>query len=525
MARDQSAGPAPAVNRQKRPGGTHSPGQRPSPRPKPNATIEPPDESLESFASSPAMPPHPLPVSKPLVEKVLQEAKAHLEHQLRAIEGGDLDAMRTEEMAHASRLAHAAERLREFDVISDVANSNTPIEESLDALLETTSIIMGSQTAAILLVDEEGEQLWPRASIGFKTTLAVRPEPVNGIIWDLVRTGTPVIIPDLQPDQQFRAGLIEEGVHSLVAVPLRMSGAVGGVLVCGHEQTNWFGPTDSELLQIIGAAIAAGFERTRGIETQTRRRRTSDRTSSFRSELLNMAAHDIKTPLTTLALQLHLVADSRLPEEKRQLAAATMKRGIARMTAMLDDFLDLARAQGDRLTIQPRNLKVADLLADVADAFQPVAKEQGLGLQAVTPGSYLEVLGDERRIIQVLNNLVSNAIRYSAPGGTIRLEAKEGDGVVEFHVRDEGRGLAPEQIARLFQPFVQVHDVPGSSTGSGLGLYLSKAIITAHGGRIWIASPGPEQGTDAAFTLPKVATPTNLTAPTRPTPAPTGALP
>jgi len=157
---------------------------------------------------------------------------------------------------------------------------------------------------------------------------------------------------------------------------------------------------------------------------------------------------------------------------------------VARLTAMLDDFLDLARTESNRLVIRPTRLDVAGLFSEATDVYEPLAKQHGLRLEATSPQG-LQVLADERRLLQVIANLVSNAIRYSPPGGTIRLTAIETQDDVEFHVQDQGRGLSAEQIGRLFRPFVQVHDAPGNSKGSGLGLYLSKArvrVAAARGG-------------------------------------------
>ncbi|HET6399217.1 MAG TPA: hypothetical protein VFH47_06655, partial [Candidatus Thermoplasmatota archaeon] len=120
---------------------------------------------------------------------LVREAQAHFRAQSEACRNGDVDALLKEERAHAARLANAAEMLIEYETIRDTAIGNVPIDERLDALLESTCLVLGSQSAALLLIDEEGEHLWPRASLGFKTTLAVRPVAVTGAVWELVRAG------------------------------------------------------------------------------------------------------------------------------------------------------------------------------------------------------------------------------------------------------------------------------------------------------------------------------------------------
>jgi signal transduction histidine kinase len=493
MAHKQSATPAPSGGRPHR-----RPGTRPSGRAAPGTGQEGP---------APAPAPDALPLGAAatrdrLALPIIEEAKVHHEAQHLAAKERDLEAILKEEVAHAARLTHAMEAIVEYEAIRDAAISNVPVDERLDALLESICLMLGSQAAAVLLMDDEGEELWPRTSLGFETTLAVRPTPVTGIIREVIGTGRPIIITDLQPSQEFRPGLLEEGIRALVAVPMRMNGGIGGVIVCAHREPNWFKPADADLLQSIADLIAAGLHRARTLEAQTRRRRRSEHASRFKSELLDMATHDIKTPLTTLGLHLEIIGDAKLPEDQRQRSVATMRRSVARLTAMLDDFLDLARAQGNRLTVHPARLRVADLFREALESFEPLVAKNGMAIEADAAGG-LEVVGDERRIMQVLTNLVSNAIRFSPPGGAIRLTARDAPDHVELHVIDQGRGMNPQQLSRLFQPFVQVHDTAGNSQGSGLGLYLSKAIVGAHGGRLWLTSAGPGLGTDAAFTLPK----------------------
>lgn len=437
-----------------------------------------------------------------LYEPLMNEEERHAETQVEAARANDFQVVEDLALAHKHRQLQALQTVEIFGYIRAAALSNMPMDERLSILLEETRTLFRAQVAAILLMDEEGEKLWPRVSLGFETTLGVRPIAINGAIRRVIETGVSLVLAEVEPDAEFRVGLIEEGIHSLVAAAIRIDEANQGVVVCGHREPGRFSEGDARLLELVADQMGGTLGARRRLEAQTSLRRKAEQASAFKTDLLNMATHDIKTPLTALALQLRLLQGGKTTDELRQKSISVMDRSVKHLTAMLDDFLDLARVQADRLTMHPRRLNLSALLKEAVEMFDAAAKEAGLVL-VLEPSEGLEALGDEPRIQQVVANLLSNAIRYSPRGAQVRITLHDGRDHVEVHVIDTGRGMTPAQLARLFQPFTEVHEEPGRSKGTGLGLYLSKAIVNAHGGRLLLTSPGPGRGTDAAFTLPK----------------------
>lgn len=437
-----------------------------------------------------------------LVQPIVQEEIAHAAALLKAAKEGDIDTMTREAQAHAERQTAAATTVGDYEAMRDAALSTIPTDERLALMLAGARTLLGCDVAAVLLMDEDGQQLWPRASLGFATSLGVRPVAVVGSIRRVVKTDEPLLVADVQPDDEFRAGLAEEDVHSLVAVPMRVDATVTGVLICGHRSKGRFALKDVELLQLVGDRMAVGLARGLVLEAHARDKRRALQESQYKTDLLNMATHDIKTPLAALTFQLAALQSGKLSAADRGHGMDIMQRSVARLTAMLDDFLDLARVEAGRLTIKPGRMDVSRLLQDAADVFAAAVKQKGLKLEmGLTAG--LQALGDERRIAQVVSNLVSNAIRYSPSGGTVRLGAKAVGDTIEVFVRDEGVGLSAEQIGLLFKPFSQVQGIAEETKGTGLGLYLSRAIIQAHGGKLWLESEGPSTGTRAVFSLPR----------------------
>lgn len=437
-----------------------------------------------------------------LVRPLIDEERAHGQTLLKLARAGDVEGMLKEVHAHAERQTAAATTVGNYEAMRDAALGSLPMDERLALLLEGTRTLLASDVAAILLMDPEGNQLWPRASLGFQTSLGVKPVAVLGSIRKVVETNEALLVGDVQPDDEFRAGIAEEGIQSLVAVPIRVQGQVHGVLICGHRAKDRFGPRDLELLQLVADRMGVGFERGRFLESQVRDKRQAEQASRFKTDLLNMATHDLATPLTALGLQVHLMMDEAQSEDARKHSLSVMDRSLRRLSAMLGDFMDLARVEAGRMTIKPGQVDVGRLVHDAVEVFEAPAREKDLQL-TIDGNAGLEAYGDERRIMQVLANLLSNAIRYSPDAGTIRIGATETPGHVAIHVQDEGLGLSPQQIPKLFRPFAQVQGVQAESQGTGLGLYLSKAIMDAHGGTLRLASPGPGKGTTATMTLPK----------------------
>ncbi|MCA1819753.1 MAG: PAS domain-containing sensor histidine kinase, partial [Halobacteriales archaeon] len=224
----------------------------------------------------------------------------------------------------------------------------------------------------------------------------------------------------------------------------------------------------------------------------------------FKEGFLRNAAHELGTPLTPLKLQVRVLHDllAQRPGSREARSVEILDRNIERLHALVRDMLEAARLQSGRMALKPRPMDLAHAVHDVVDTFQEAAIHSGIRLDVAGPSS-VTLDADPDRIGQVLYNLVSNAMKFTLPGGKVHVEVGRRGGMAQVTVRDNGCGLAPEQVARLFHPFVQVHDTnernPG---GSGLGLYISKGIVESHGGALTVASGGPGQGCAFTFTVP-----------------------
>ena len=203
-------------------------------------------------------------------------------------------------------------------------------------------------------------------------------------------------------------------------------------------------------------------------------------------DMLSAVAHDLRTPLSVVHLQGARLAEMALAHHA-EAGVRTIGDGIlsaaARMNTLVSDLLEGALARRGWLTLDCRRHRVSELLRDVIE-LRPLALAKGVRLLVKRPAD-VEVLCDRARVAQVLANLVSNAIKFTPRSGTIRIKAAEVDGLMRFSDSDEGCGMTPETVARVFQRFFSSDDGRG---GLGLGLYIAKQIVEAHRGTITVES-------------------------------------
>jgi chemotaxis family two-component system sensor kinase Cph1 len=225
----------------------------------------------------------------------------------------------------------------------------------------------------------------------------------------------------------------------------------------------------------------------------------AQRAARARDELVAVVSHDLKNPLGVIKLQASLLR--RLADDGASHLGESIERiqrSAQRMISLIGDLLDLAKIEAGRFALQPRAEPAAEIVAEALALLRPLAEAKGVALdQQAAPD--LRVLADRERVFQVVSNLVGNAIKFTPAGGRISLRVAASGGEALFAVTDTGPGVAPENLSRIFERYWQAPD--GRREGSGLGLYIAKGIVEAHGGKIWVerADTG---GAAFKFTLP-----------------------
>ena len=250
------------------------------------------------------------------------------------------------------------------------------------------------------------------------------------------------------------------------------------------------------------ARVAAAFNRMAGeLETRDAALRTSD---ALRRQMMADVSHELKTPLTAMRgyIETLRMPEVVLDEDRRHRYFETIDRETRRLERIVKDLLDLARYEHGAVVLQRRLFDIERLFANVAGRHERDAQTKGVAIGIHVDARADQVVADPDRIEQAIENLVGNALRHTPAGGTVTLTATQGDGVATLSVSDTGAGIAPEHLPHVFERFYKVDAARAAdSTGSGLGLSITKAIVERHGGTIRVASQSG--GTTFTILLPQ----------------------
>jgi signal transduction histidine kinase len=240
--------------------------------------------------------------------------------------------------------------------------------------------------------------------------------------------------------------------------------------------------------------------------TLSRMYREAEETIDAREQVLKIVSHDLRNPLHTISMCASLLLDVPMTPGDQSGHLTRIKRAGERMNRLIQDLLDVAKLEAGRVGIDARELQVAPLVREAHEMLAPLAAEKSLQLDYAVADGLPSLTADAGRVLQVLSNLVGNAIKFTPKGGRIQIRADSAPGGVRFSVTDTGPGIPPEQLTKLFGQFWQGN--PADRRGIGLGLTIAKGIVDAHGGRIWVESRVGE-GTTFYFTLATALPPTS----------------
>gem|GEM_PF-458146 len=282
--------------------------------------------------------------------------------------------------------------------------------------------------------------------------------------------------------------------RSLLIIPiLSKRGATGAVTFVMAESRRDFTPDEVELAEelIRRATLAAENARLYGESQQALR---------SREEILAIVSHDLRSPLTTISMTASVLKEMPPTAEELPQHLEVIRVAARRMTHLIQDLLDVTRIDsGHRLPIEPQPCPVGPLVEEVLHIFGRQAESHTITLDSSVSDAELLLHGDRNRLIQAISNLLGNALKFTPPGGRVELEVSRVDSQARFAIRDNGPGIADENLSRIFDPYWQMNR--NSRAGAGLGLPIAKGIVQSHGGRIWVESE-IGKGTTFYFTIP-----------------------
>ena len=331
-----------------------------------------------------------------------------------------------------------------------------------------------------------------------------RPGPNNlaSTVTRAVRTGQPVLVKEVTRDFVERLNFSPEvreifdalGLVSWVSVPLLAGETkLGAIVYAFAESGRHYGPDDVSLAQLIASRAALAMQ------NATLFRETQEALYT-RDEVLAIVSHDLRNPLHTISTSAELLLDVPVAEGKRRHHLEVIWQAGQRMERLIRDLLDVARLEaGKTLFIDPQPQSAAALIQEACDSFAVLAREKNVRLECELPDDLPDIYADHGRILQVLSNLMSNALKFTPESGFVEVNAQQENSILKITVRDSGPGIRPEERESIFLPFWQAMRMRRS--GAGLGLTIARAIVEQHNGRIWVECP-PGTGCTFAFTVP-----------------------
>ncbi|HJQ40777.1 MAG TPA: HAMP domain-containing sensor histidine kinase [Thermoanaerobaculia bacterium] len=315
------------------------------------------------------------------------------------------------------------------------------------------------------------------------------PEPLIHII----RSGEPALVGATSPLFAYVTGVRDGGTRTLVFLPLVSRGQTIGIVGAVSPASKPFTSDDLPLFLDLSRRASLAIDNARlYLESQQAVR--------AREEVLAIVSHDLRNPLSAITLGSSLLLESETLSGEDREQIETMQVSAQRMNRLIADLLDVTRLEGGkRLPIEPAPVSVNGLLTEAQELFRAQAAVAGVSIEADSRRGVEAVFADHHRVMQVLSNLIGNSLKFTPPGGTIRVSAEPHPDGVLFTIADTGPGIPKEHIGHIFTPYWQAKRA--ERLGAGLGLAIVKGIVESHGGEIWAESQ-PGQGTQFRFTLP-----------------------
>jgi PAS domain S-box-containing protein len=310
----------------------------------------------------------------------------------------------------------------------------------------------------------------------------------------LMERVSPEMVAWLAQSEDHHRLLRAANLQSVIAVPLSAHGKVlGAIALVSATPSRVYDAGDLRLAEELAHRAALSIE-------NAELYRKARRASQARDDVLGVVAHDLRSPLGTILMQASLLkGQGAKPERGPRPPAEAIERAATRMNRLIQDLLDVTSMEAGHLSIEQTRIPAARVIADCVEAQTPLASSAALELRLDVAPNLGEVFADRDRLLQALENLVGNAVKFTSPGGCITIGAAPGDGEVLFWVADTGTGIEAENLPHVFDRFWQARKA--GRLGAGLGLPIAKGIIEAHGGRIWVESQVCV-GSRFFFTLP-----------------------
>jgi GAF domain-containing protein/anti-sigma regulatory factor (Ser/Thr protein kinase) len=442
--------------------------------------------------------------ARPFTDEQIARAETFADQAAIAIENARLFEA---EQARTRELARSVQELKALAQVSQAVNSSLDLETVLNAILGHACEMSDTTGGAIYVLDEAKGEFVLEAGHNMteEHLAAVRQHPIrrgDSIVGRCAERREAVQVPDIAEGEPHPLyGILERaGFRALLAVPLLHQDRAIGALLVRRRRPGEFAPEVVNLLQAFASQSSLAIYNARLFHEIELKSQQLAVASQHKSQFLANMSHELRTPLNAILGYTELMLDGLyggLSAKTREVLDRVQKNG-KHLLGLINDVLDLSKIEAGQLALSMDEYSMRDIVQTVVSATESLASAKGLPLKVAVAEGMPVGHGDERRIAQVLLNLVGNAIKFT-DAGEVSIAAGMGDGMFRVRVGDTGPGISEAEQERIFDEF---HQVDSSNTkkkgGTGLGLAIAKRIIELHGGRISVES---QLGKGSTFTI------------------------
>jgi signal transduction histidine kinase len=412
--------------------------------------------------------------------------------------------------ARTDELARSVGELQALGEVSQAVNSTLDLEQVLTTIVQRAVELSRTDAGAIYVFDEERQEFKLRATYGMSDEMIVaitdrRISTGDAHIGPAATERRPIQVADIEKELLTPVNEINlrEGFRAVLIMPLLRPDSIVGALVVRRKSPGEFPKATIDLLQTFGDQSVVAIQNANLFHEIEEKGKQLAVASQHKSQFLANMSHELRTPLNAILGYTELILDGIYGEapQKAQDVLKRVESNGRHLLGLINDVLDLSKIEAGQLTLTLTDYSMKDVLYNVFSAVEPLANDKKLGFKVEAQPDMPQGHGDERRLTQVVLNLVGNAIKFSDTGAVV-IKATSTNGSFTVAVQDNGPGISKADQGKIFEEFQQAdNSATKKKGGTGLGLSISRRIVELHGGKLWVESE-PGKGSVFSFTLP-----------------------
>jgi signal transduction histidine kinase len=412
--------------------------------------------------------------------------------------------------ARTDELARSVGELQALGEVSQAVNSTLDLETVLTTIVGRAVQLSRTDAGAIYVFDEDKQEFKLRATYGMSEAMIVaitdrRIGIGDAHIGPAAKERRPIQVPDVRNEAPTPVNEINlsEGYRAVLIIPLLRPDHIVGALVVRRRTPGQFPKSTIDILQTFGDQSVVAIQNANLFHEIEEKGKQLAVASQHKSQFLANMSHELRTPLNAILGYTELILDGIYGEvpQKAQDVLRRVESNGKHLLGLINDVLDLSKIEAGQLVLTLTDYSMKDVLYNVFSAVEPLASDKKLNFKVDAQPDMPKGHGDERRLTQVILNLVGNAIKFTDTG-EVTIKASSTNGSFTVAVRDTGPGISKADQSKIFEEFQQAdNSATKKKGGTGLGLSISRRIVEMHGGRLWVESE-PGRGSVFSFSLP-----------------------